>query len=206
MGDSETMSLTPRAVSGVILAAGASRRFGTESPKQLVPIAGEPLIRRIVRRAISSRLREVIVVVGFAAPAVAEAIEDLSVSVVENPEYATGQASSVRVGLTAVAATADAAMFTPVDQPLLSASVIDALIACYTRTGGAIVLPKHGARRGAPVLFDRSLFGELAVIQGDAGGRQLFDKHPGEIIELPLASPDPLEDLDSFADLRRFGA
>lgn len=197
--------MASRAVSGVVLAAGPSTRFGADAPKQLCPIEGEPMVRRIVRRVVASQLTEVIVVVGLAASKVRQAIEDLPVSVVENPDYMSGQASSVKTGLAAVSSTADAAMFVAVDQPYLSVAVIDALITCYARTGGPIVVPTHGTRRGAPVLFDCRFFDELAEIEGDAGGRQLFPHHLEEIVELPLASPEPLEDIDSVDDLRRFG-
>ena len=95
-------------------------------------------------------------------------------------------------------------MFIPVDQPGLTTEVIDALVDLYRRTGGPIVVPTHAGRRGAPVLFDRSLFAELGRIEGDVGGRQLFPAHANEIVEAPLASSDPLEDLDTPADLERF--
>lgn len=205
MDGSGIASVAARPVSGIVLAAGPSTRFGTDSPKQLFPIEGEPLIRHIVRRVVASQLAEVIVVVGCAAEQVRLAIEDQSVSVVENPDFMSGQASSVKTGLAAVSSMAAAAMFVAVDQPRLSVTVIDALIACYSRTGGPIVVPKHGDRRGMPVLFDRNLFGELAEIEGDTGGRQLFRHHLDEIVELSLASAEPLEDIDTVDDLLRLG-
>lgn len=194
------------AVSGVVLAAGPSSRFGDRPPKQLIPIDGEPLVRRLVRRAVQSMLFEIIVVVGKAADEVERSLQGLDVRTVRNPHFAEGQSSSVRVGLAAVDPAADAAMFIPADQPELTVGVIDSILDSYCRTGGRIVVPTHRGQRAAPVLFDRALFGELAEIEGDVGGRQLFALHGSEIVELPLASGEPLRDLDTPDDLRRLGS
>ena len=188
----------------MVLAAGPSRRFGDDPPKQLALIDGESLIYRVVRRAGAARLAEIVVVVGLAASRIESSLQDLAVKVVVNHRYAEGQSTSVRAGLEAINPDAAAAMFIPVDQPALSAGVIDALIDCYQRSGGSIVIPTHRGRRGAPVLFDRALFSELALIEGDAGGRQIFAAHESEIVELPLASPEPLRDVDTLEDLRRW--
>lgn len=189
------------AVSGVVLAAGSSRRFGDQPTKQLVDIDGEPLVRRVVGRVLRSQLSEVIVVVGRAASEVESACQDLEVRTVFNPRFEEGQSLSVRAGLAAVDSRADAAMFIPVDQPDLTPQVLDALIDCYGRTRGPIVVPTYRGQRASPVLFDRSLFGELAGLVGDAGGRQLFPAHHGEIVEVPLTSAAPLRDLDTLQDL-----
>ncbi len=183
-------------VSGVVLAAGRSTRFAGPVPKQLALVEGEPLVRRTARRALASRLAEVLVVVGFAADEVRAALAGLPVRIVENPDFATGQSSSVRAGLAAVEAGAGAAMFLPADQPRLSAEAIDRIVAKWEATSGPIVVPTFQGRRGAPVVFDRALFPELATIAGDEGGRQLFPRHEGEIVEVPLPSAEPLSDLD----------
>ncbi|MDX1389779.1 MAG: nucleotidyltransferase family protein, partial [Acidobacteriota bacterium] len=135
------MTLGP--VSGVVLAAGPSRRFGRHPPKQLARLGGRVLVRRIAEEAIASKLCQVVVVVGFAAERVEQALAELPVVIVRNPDYATGQSSSVRVGLEAVDRAAAAAMFLPVDQPCLTADVIDALLDQRQRTGAAIVVPSH---------------------------------------------------------------
>ena len=190
-------------VAGVVLAAGPSQRFRSEIPKQVQPFAGEPLVRRISRRALASRLTEVVVVVGNRSDLVRKALGDLAVGVVENPGFAAGQSSSVRVGLAAIDPGAAAAMFLPVDQPFLTTEVIDRLVGVWEGTGGPIVVPVHQGRRGAPAVIGRSLFGELAGISGDEGGRQLFARHGGEIVEVSLSSPKPLLDIDSLEDLER---
>ena len=192
-------------VSGVILAAGPSSRFGDDPPKQLVLVDGEPLVRRVVRQAVDSHLAEVIVVTGLAAARVETTLQDLGVRVVCNPRFREGQSTSVKVGLAAVDKSAAAVIFVPVDQPRLSAAVINALVDRYEQTEAPIVVPAFQGRRGAPAVIDRVLFGELAALEGDSGGRQIFPRHEQRIVELALDSDDPLRDVDTHEDLEALG-
>lgn len=193
--------MSRQSIAGVVLAAGPSRRFGVQPPKQLARFHGQPLVRRAVSVALASLLSEIIVVVGLAAAEVSAVLEGFDVRLIHNPRYSQGQSTSVKAGLTAVGDRVAAAMFLPVDQPHLSAPVIDALVDCYRRTSASIVVPTFAGRRGAPVIIDRSLFGELATIDGDVGGRQLFAAHREDLVELALGSGEPLQDIDTPSDL-----
>lgn len=166
-------------------------------PKQLLPFEGEPLVRRVARRALASRLAEVIVVVGHMAEAVRQALKGLDVRVVENPAYRQGQSTSVIAGLKALAPQADAALFLMADQPFLDTPLIDRILATYEKTGGPIIVPVFEGRRGSPVLFDRSFFDELRQITGDEGGRQVLRRHPQAVVDVPLDSERPLWDIDT---------
>ncbi len=193
-------------VAGIVLAAGTSTRLERPTPKQLLELGGEALVRRVVRAALASRLEEVIVVLGHAATEVARAVDDLDVQTVENPDYPLGQSTSVRAGLSRVAPECGAALFIPADQPLLSSDLIDRLLVTYRQSGGPIVVPTHSGQRGAPVLFDRSLFIELAQLIGDTGGRSLMTTYRNRIIEVPVDDPLELADVDTVSDLERLAA
>ncbi|MFQ5929890.1 MAG: NTP transferase domain-containing protein [Acidobacteriota bacterium] len=184
-------------VSGVLLAAGASKRLTGDRPKQLLLIDGEPLVRRVAKNVLESRLRELIVVVGFMADSVRSVLSDLEVNIVNNVEYAKGQSSSVKLGLRSVNSSTCAALFIPADQPFLNSTLLDELISTYEGSGGPIVMPTYKGRRGAPLLFDRSLFPELASITGDEGGRQILKRHQSEIVTVTLDSERPLLDIDT---------
>ena len=188
-------------VSGCILAAGRSQRFGGEIPKQLVPFEGRPLVRRAAQTALVADLAEVLVVVGYRAEAVVRVISDLPVQVVENPDWAEGQSSSVTSAVGAVAEESDAALFIPCDQPLLTAGVLDALIGAHRRSGRGVVVPTFQGRRGSPALFSRNYYGELAALSGDAGGRQILKRYADDTLFLPLPSQGPLLDVDTREDL-----
>ena len=197
------MSSIKARVAGVVLAAGPSSRFGDDLPKQLLELEGEPLVRRVARRALESNLIDVIVVVGYREREITAALGVLPLQVVVNPHFEQGQSTSVRVGLAEVRPDATAAMFLPVDQPHLTRRVIDRLIAAHEKTSASIVVPAFEGERGAPVLFDSTLFPELAHISGDSGGRQLFPRHADKIVEVQLASREPLLDIDTPEDWER---
>jgi len=197
------MKVTRARVSGVVLAAGPSKRFDGDLPKQLMELEGETLVRRVARRALESNLIDVIVVVGYRGREIKAALGVLPLQVVVNPDFDQGQSTSVRVGLAEVRPNATAVMFLPADQPLLTRKVIDRLIAAHDKTGAPIVVPVFEGRRGAPVLFDSTLFPELAHLSGDTGGRQLFPRYPDKILEVPLTSREPLLDIDTAEDWER---
>ncbi|MFN2153135.1 MAG: selenium cofactor biosynthesis protein YqeC, partial [Anaerolineales bacterium] len=84
-------------IAGIILAAGEARRYG--QPKQLLDWRGEPFVRAVAKTALEAGLSPVIVVTGAYSNEVVSAVQDLSVQIVHNPEWQSGQASSVRAGL-----------------------------------------------------------------------------------------------------------
>jgi molybdenum cofactor cytidylyltransferase len=147
------MSSIKARVAGVVLAAGPSSRFGDDLPKQLLELEGEPLVRRVARRALESNLIDVIVVVGYREREITAALGVLPLQVVVNPHFEQGQSTSVRVGLAEVRPDATAVMFLPVDQPHLTRRVIDRLIAAHEKTSASIVVPAFEGERGAPVLI-----------------------------------------------------
>jgi CTP:molybdopterin cytidylyltransferase MocA len=155
----------------------------------------------MAREALAAGLEPVVVVLGHAAEGVRQALGDLPVIPVLNPEFAKGQSTSVRRGLATVPPEAVGAIFLPVDQPCLDAPVLRGLVERFLATGGPIVVPSHQGRRGAPVLLARELFSELAEVVGDEGGRQVIRRHPEEVVEVALDSPWPLKDIDTPEDL-----
>ncbi len=195
-----------RRVAGIVLAAGTSSRLAGTVPKQLLEIGGRPLLRRAAQAALASRLAEVVVVLGHASRKVAAALEGLDVRTVENPDFRHGQSTSVRAGLAAVAPGAQAALFLPADQPWVTGRLIDRLIDEWAPVDGAIVVPTWQGRRGAPVLFDRALFGELAALEGDVGGRVLLHLHASRVVEVEVDDPLVLADVDTEEDLKRLEA
>ncbi len=197
-------------VVGVILAAGASRRFAEQPPpsgheslprlKQLLPFGGESLVRRVSLSAAASKLSSVLVVIGFDAEAVRNEISDLPVEIVENPDWQAGQSTSVRAGLSSIDPGAEAAIFLPCDQPFLSAETIDRLIEARAERGTSILIAAFEGRQGAPVLISREFFEQMSTLQGDEGGRQMFWMHTDSLGMVELDSALPLEDIDTFDD------
>ena len=186
-------------IAGIVLAAGQSSRLGR--PKQLLPVHGEPLLRHTLRHVLESSLEKVIVVVGHEADAIRDAIADLPVDVALNADAARGQSTSVCVGLAALPAEAEAVVFILGDQPGIDPHVIDALIASWRESGAPILAPLYEDGMGNPVLFDRRVFPELAVIEGDTGARPVVRAYheSGELFLVPVAGTSP-PDVDTEAD------
>jgi len=161
-------------VVGVVLAAGTSSRFG-ETNKLLAEWAGAPLVSHTVDTLLQSAVDEVVVVVGDDAERVRTAIRNFEVAVVHNDEYAAGQASSVRRGITAARDYGgDAVVFALGDMPAVSAESLNRLVAAYRAGVGDALAAAYNGVRGNPVLFGRRHFETLADTTGDTGGRELL--------------------------------
>ena len=189
-------------VGGIVLAAGASARFG--QPKQLLDYHGQPLVRAVAQTALAAGLSPVVLVTGANAEQVESAVKGLPVKVVRNEEWHSGQSSSIRAGLSALTPSPSpmkgkgdvgAAIFLLADQPQVTPPVLRALIERHASDLSPIVAPLVGDRRANPVLFDCVTFPDLISLTGDVGGRGIFSKYP--ITYLPWHDENLLLDVDT---------
>jgi molybdenum cofactor cytidylyltransferase len=195
-------------LTGIILAAGASTRMGR--PKQLLPLAGRPLLQRSVDAAAAARLDELILVLGHRAAEIRDALdlpESPRCRVVVNERYREGQAGSLRLGLRSADPAAAAAAILLGDQPLVTAELIDRVVRAYREAGALAARPEYvgaGGERvpGHPVLLGRSTWAELERLGGDRGARDLLAAHPDWLHEVPLGDGPP-PDVDTEEDWRR---
>ncbi|MCC6312581.1 MAG: nucleotidyltransferase family protein [Thermomicrobiales bacterium] len=185
-------------VAGIVLAAGRSTRLGR--PKQLLPLAGRPLLGHTVDAALGARLSEVIVVLGCEAEAISATLDVRSARIVVNPRFADGQSTSLIAGLNAVAPDAAGAMFLLGDQPQIGSALLDALIDAFARSNAPIVAPLYGGIMGNPVLFDRAMFPALTALTGDEGARSIVRADPGAVLRVPVGDGPPPRDVDTEAD------
>lgn len=187
-------------VVGVLLAAGTSSRFGPAN-KLLAPIDGEPVVAHAARALCGAGLETVVVVVGHEADRVRAALADRDVTFVENPDYADGQASSVRTGVAAAAdAGADAALFLPGDMPFVDPATVDRLVAAYRAGDAPALAAAHDGQRGNPVVFDDERFAALSRVEGDTGGRSVLLGTDGAVL-LAVDDEGVLVDVDTTGDL-----
>jgi molybdenum cofactor cytidylyltransferase len=195
-------------LAGIILAAGASKRFG--KPKQLLDWKGQPFVRAVAQTALQAGLSPLVVVTGANAEQVETALHDLNVLIVRNNNWQSGQGSSVREGLRALssAPAPGGVVFLLADQPQVTHTVIQALREKHAEGLYPIVAPLVMDRRANPVLFDRSAFPDLLTIEGDSGGRAIFHKHRVEYLPwyddrllLDVDTPEQYEHLLANRDL-----
>ena len=193
---------------GIVLAAGESARFG--SPKQLLDWKGQPFVRAVVLTALEAGLSPVIVVTGANVEKVESALNDLDVIIVHHEDWKSGQASSIKAGISFLRSppspTKDiptaragedvgAAIFLLTDQPQITTSILRALVQRHAEGLFPVVAPMVMDQRANPVLFDRETFANLLTLEGDVGGRAIFHKHRVEY--LPWHDERLLLDVDT---------
>ncbi|MEY4545658.1 MAG: hypothetical protein RL685_1853 [Pseudomonadota bacterium] len=184
----------------VILAAGLSRRMGAPN-KLLLTLDGEPLIARTVRTVLHTGFEQIVVVLGHEAEDVGRALQPLGVATVFNPDYPSGQVSSVRVGLAALRPSLDAVMICLGDQPLLEVADLGALKRAYReRPHGSILVPRYGEQRGNPVVIDWASAQDTLERGTNYGCRQFMDDNPERVFRWPAPNEHFVRDVDLPAD------
>jgi molybdenum cofactor cytidylyltransferase len=188
-------------VAALVLAAGASSRMG--SPKQLLDWGGRPLVRAVAEVALAARLDPLLVVVGGAQIAVADALAGLPLQMIANPDYAHGQSTSLRAGIAALGQDADAVVVLLGDQPFVTAAIVEQLVAEWRASEALIVAPTYAGQRGNPVLFSRAVFSELLAVEGDQGARAVLAADRARVRLVAFDDPRPLADIDTPEDYER---
>ena len=181
-------------VSAVILAAGASTRMGT--PKLLLPLGGEPLVRRTARQVCDAGFDDVLVVVGSEHEKIVAALDGLPVRHAVNAEYASGMGSSFRTAIEHLP-DSEAAMFALADQPFVTTNEYRTVLDTYRRQTPAIVSVRYGDVMAPPHLFQKEFFPELAQLQH--GARSLLQKYHERTTVLHFGA-DLLMDIDTPED------
>jgi molybdenum cofactor cytidylyltransferase len=200
-------------VGAVVLAAGSSSRMG--SPKQTLQFRGESLLRRAALAALGAGCGPVIVVTGAHSELSRRELDGLDVREVLNTRWETGMASSIRAGIEGlVDADSDsaAAVLLLCDQPHVTAEVISNLVAAHRATGRPVIASTYGGSFGVPALFSRTLFAELARLEGAAGAKQVIKRYASEAHfspfqggEVDVDTPDDFSRLIECESVQRNG-
>jgi molybdenum cofactor cytidylyltransferase len=120
------------------------------------------------------------------------------VSIVHNPDYEKGLSTSLRCGIAALPADADAALVCLGDMPKIEAGLLDRLIQAFNPVEGrAICVPTWRGKRGNPVLWGRQFFPEMAGLTGDVGAKHLMAEHPELVVEVAAGDDGVLADVDT---------
>ncbi|MFF8598362.1 NTP transferase domain-containing protein [Streptomyces sp. NPDC015232] len=192
-------------IAGLLLAAGGGRRLGGR-PKALLSHRGRPLVEHAVRMLREGGCEVVHVVLGAAAERVRAEAELPGCVLVDNPDWAEGMGSSLRVGLGSLRAAAlpvDAALVSLVDQPGIGAAAVSRVRGAYDGRG-ALAAASYGGRRGHPVLFGANRWAGIAAgAVGDRGARDYLAAHRDAITLVDCSDVAEPYDIDTEADLGR---
>jgi len=195
---------SPTQTAGVILAAGASIRFG--QPKQLVKLRDKYLVEWVLDAALKSRLQTVVLVLGHEHQKIIKAVgtqgRHPKLEVVINHHYHEGQSTSLKTGLTCVKQAFSAVMYLLADQPMINSNTIDLLLDQFHDSDKDICVPVFEGQRGNPTIFKRSIYKEIMMIDGDIGARSIIGKKAERVLYAEIKDPLCFFDIDSPEDLK----
>jgi CTP:molybdopterin cytidylyltransferase MocA len=188
-------------VGGVVLAAGQGSRMGRN--KLILEAGGEPLVQHAIAAAGDGGCHTVVVV--YSDQEVRKVVGQSAICVF-NPNAASGMASSLRVGLEAMPEEMAGAVVLLGDQPLVGARTVEMLLEAWRREGArpAAAAAYPGKPWRPPVVLDRRLWPELMALEGDAGARQVLDRHPEFVDTVPASGrPDDVDTPEDYANILR---
>ena len=175
--------------------------------KALLPTPNdESFVTRIVRVLRDGGVADVVVVISPDGDAIRSALSSLRVPprLVVNPDPDQGQLSSLLAGLHTIDRPGVVAMLlTLVDVPLVDPHTVRALLRAHERTRAPIVRPSRAGRHGHPVVFDRSVFGELRNADPSTGAKPVVHAHLDRAVDVPIDEEGPFVDVDTPADYER---
>ena len=181
----------------MVLAAGAASRFG--SAKQLVRVAGRPLLHNSVSRAVDVTGAATIVVLGAYATELAPLLRHTPATVVINRDWREGIGSSIRTGVGRLPAACNGVMVMLADQAAVTAEDLRRLVNAWKRQPDYVAAALYAGAVGVPAIFPRSRFSDLAELRGDLGARKLLQRNPDRLVRVPMESA--ALDIDTPEDL-----
>lgn len=196
--DRNILMLPLTSIAPVILAAGESARMGY--PKALLPLETDCFLTWILKASRNAGLGQPTIVLGRTAPDILPRIREWPVNTLVNQEPERGQLSSIQLALSSMPEESEAAMIWPVDQPLVTVSLIDTLARTFLDSNALIAYPLYGERRGHPAIFHRDLFREFMDAPLDEGPKNILIRHKEETAVLPTDEPGTVYDFDTPSD------
>ena len=169
-------------------------------PKALLPLCGGTFLTHILDTLEEAGLENPVVVLGKHATYIEPQIAGRMVRILINENPGLGQISSVQLAVQTLSSDCSGCLIWPVDQPMISARVVQDLIGLFYRSEALIVHPTYGEKRGHPVIFHHSLFWELLHCPVESGARSVLMKHIGDTVELPTSETGTVADIDTPED------
>jgi len=191
-------------IRGILLAAGYSKRFGSNKLLQTLPAgtpeAGTPIGLAAAKHLLDA-LPESIAVVRPRAQKLGKLLRDAGCNTVVCRNAGEGMGTSLAAGVRA-AADAHGWVVALADMPFLRPQTVR-VIAQALSEGAAIAAPAYRGERGHPVGFARRFLDELSALHGDQGAKELIAEHPDWVTLYEVDDPGVLRDVDRPSDLTR---
>jgi molybdenum cofactor cytidylyltransferase len=186
-------------VSGLLLAAGTSSRFGRV--KQLAELGGVTLVERAARMLEESDVDEVVVVLGHASQEVKSRLAGEHVRIVFNPNFRAGLGSSVAAGVRSLDRRSEAVVVCLSDQPFVTTGLVNRVVSRFVETRADAVAAAAGDIVSPPMLLSKSLYGQLRELKGDKGAKGIVMRQAK--LESVEVARELLFDIDTEDELKR---
>jgi molybdenum cofactor cytidylyltransferase len=191
-------------ISGILLAAGESSRM-EGAFKPLLAWGSGTVIDACVKSLRDSRLGQIIVVLGHREAEIRSRLAGSGVEFAINPDYKLGMLSSVKTALSQLSPQSTAVLIALVDQPMVTAEMINQIIDAYEKGDKRVVLPVYEGRHGHPIILSRDFEEEIMRLEdlSPEGLRTLINAYRDEILEVPVNSAAVTDDIDRPEDYER---
>ena len=184
----------------ICLAAGSGSRFG--SNKLMAELDGKPVCAHVMEllKKLEGSPCSVRVVTRY--PQVAELAGEYGLTVVDSPLSHLGVSYTIKAAIRSLGELTpeDGLMFVLADQPYLTEQTLRSMLNAAEQGCLGATAVCHGTP-GSPTLFRAALVPELLELEGDRGGRQVLNRHIGEVAAVEVQSPRELRDIDRPEDL-----
>ncbi len=184
----------------VILAAGLAARMGQQ--KLLLPLGGKLLLAHVLATVVELRLDSVVAVIGEPQKQLANLCQEYCIPSIHNPNRLSGQATSVKLGLSHMADDVDGILFLLGDQPLVPLVLLQVMVKSFAREtdNNKIVVPVYKGEYRSPVLFGANWRQDLAELTGDQGGRSVVKQYPEHVATVEWTDEQAFWDADTWED------
>lgn len=191
-------------ISGILLAAGESKRMQPNF-KPLLKWGKRTVIGECVHQLRNSQLADIYVVLGHREADIRARLAGTGVQFAVNEDYRKGMLTSVKTGLAMLGPNTDAVLIALVDQPMIQSALINQLIEAYGDGGKGMVIPTYNGKHGHPIIVSAGYVDEIMQMDDTAEGglRKFINDHKNDWLEVPVATPDVLEDIDVPGDYER---
>jgi molybdenum cofactor cytidylyltransferase len=167
--------------------------------KALLAWEGETFLDRLIG-VLGEACSSVIVVLGHRAVEIRAGVRR-EATFVSNPDPERGQLSSLQCALTALPASCEAFLFTPVDYPAIAAATVSGLCDAVSGNPQAmVIIPRHDGRRGHPVACRSALAEEFLALPPTAKASDVIHSHTAHTLYLDVPDTGILTDIDDPRD------
>jgi len=194
-------------LTAIVLAAGRSRRMGTEN-KLTKLFSTKTILLQVLDQLIAARPDEILLVTGHEQELVMNSCAGYPVKFVHNSDFENGMTSSIQTGIRHAASSCQAYMIIPGDMPFITSEAFESIISefknRYQKTDDIILVPTYDDQWGHPKVFAACYKDMLLSHQQPHGFKELIVQNQDHLITVSLDCKGILTDIDTPEDYQRY--